>query len=141
MKYKYLFSIISTFALSGCLFSQYMMSDEQAYKWGKEEGITAACLKYSKITDMKNIMNFQYPTVGIMKELRIIAEHTIGESVFGKRYYHIRNDYFFQSSGEARADIIAKARNENSRVSTEICSPYLRHYENTYYQLKAKYGY
>lgn len=140
MKSKLLLSLFSAFTLSGCLFSQYMFTDEDAYKWGKEEGITAACLKYSKITEVKNIMNFQYPNVGMMNELRAFAATTIGESVFGKRYYHIRNEYLYKSSGEARSGIIAKARNENSRVSAEICSPYLRHYENAYYQLKAKYG-
>lgn len=142
MKYKHLLSIISTFTLSGCLFSQYMMSDEQAYKWGKEEGITTACLNYSKIPEVKNLMNLsQYPNVGLVNELRLIAYDTIGTSIYGPRFHQLKRDYLFKKTGESRQAIMDKARNENSRVSAEICSPYLRHYENTYYQLKAKYGY
>lgn len=142
MKSKLLISLFSAFTLSGCLFSQYLVTDEEAYKWGKEEGITMACLKYSKIPEVKNITQFsKAPDIGIMYELRLLAYNTVGESVFGKRFHHIKNDYLFQSSGESRQGIMDKARSENSRVSAELCSPYLRHYENAFYQLKAKYGY
>lgn len=142
MKSKLLISLFSAFTLSGCLFSQYLATDEEAYKVGKEEGITMACLQYSKIPEVRNIPMFsKAPNIGIMNELRQLAYHTIGESVFGKRFYHIKNDALFHSSIESRKDITDKARSENSRVSAELCSPYLRHYENAFYQLKAKYGY
>lgn len=142
MKSKLLISLFSAFTLSGCLFSQYLATDEEAYKVGKEEGITMACLKYSKIPEVRNIAEFsEAPNIGIMNELRQLAYYTIGESVFGKRFYHIKNDALFHSSIKSRQDITDKARSENSRVSAELCSPYLRHYENAFYQLKAKYGY
>lgn len=143
MKSKLLLPLFSAFTLSGCIFfSQYLVTDEEAYKWGKEEAITKACLNYSKIPEVKNLMNLnQYPNVGIVNELRSIAYNTVGESVFGKRYHHIKNDYLFRSSGESRQGIMDKARSENSQVSAELCSPYLRHYENAFYQLKSKYGY
>lgn len=142
MKSKLLISLFSAFTLSGCLFSQYLATDEEVYKWGKEEAITKACLNYSKIPEVKNLMNInQYPNVGIVNELRLIAYNTVGESVFGKRFQHIKNDGLFHYSVESRQDIMDKGSRENSRVSAELCSPYLRHYENAFYQLKAKYGY
>ncbi|QLB18577.1 hypothetical protein [Mannheimia granulomatis] len=142
MKSKLLLSLFSAFTLSGCLFSQYMVTDEEAYKWGKEEGITMACLQYSKIPEVRNIPMFSKASdIGIVYELRQLAYNTVGESVFGQRFHHIKNDYLFHKSGENRQSIMDKARSENSRVSAELCSSYLRHYENAFYQLKGKYGY
>ena len=94
MKFKIALILLSAFSLTGCI-TAYMISDEEAFKLGREEKMTIECLsRYSNISDLKNISNL--PDVGIGERLKFAAKETIGGTVFGQgRYNFIKRDYEF----------------------------------------------
>lgn len=123
-------------SLSGCIFSYYMLSDEEVYNIGKQSAITAKCLDRSHIKDLHNLSN--KPDVGIWGQLRFLARETIGESVLGRRYHDIKRDWFFSNSMNRKEAIFKQALSENINVNSTICKPYLDHYESAYYRLKGR---
>ena len=135
MKFKIALILLSAFSLTGCI-TAYMISDEEAFKLGKEEKMTMECLsRYSNISDLKNISNL--PDVGIGERLKFAAKETIGGTVFGQgRYNFIKRDYIFHKSVENHMDIINKARIINIQPNFQECKLYVEHYENIYRTLK-----
>ncbi|MFZ7306525.1 hypothetical protein ACLSZU_06630 [Avibacterium avium] len=125
-------------SLSGCIFSYYMLSDEDVYNLGKEAAITEKCLNLSHIPDLRNLHN--KPNIGIFGQLWFLRRETIGQKVLGKRYHDIKNDWFFSNSFQRKEGIWKRGfvENLNVNVNSTICKPYLDHYEGAYYRMKGR---
>ncbi|MFZ7197835.1 hypothetical protein [Avibacterium avium] len=125
-------------SLSGCLFSYYMLSDEEVYNLGKESAITVKCLNLSHIPDLHNLQN--KPSIGIFEQLHFLVRETVGQKVLGQRYHEIKNDWFFSNSYQRKEEVWQRgfAENININVNSTICKPYLDHYEGAYYRLKGR---
>ncbi|MDO4698519.1 MAG: hypothetical protein Q4A60_07595 [Pasteurellaceae bacterium] len=136
MNLKHMLIIFPVFSLSGCLFSDYMVSDQEAYQLGKESKITELCLNKSHIQALRNLSN--QPSIGIYSELQFLARETIGSSVLGGRYQAMKRDYLFHSSMDRRKHIFQRAMSDIQQVTSSQCKPYLDHYESAYYRLKAQ---
>ncbi|MDG6232139.1 hypothetical protein P9J70_11765 [Glaesserella parasuis] len=136
MSFKKTFIVFSTLTLSGC-FSTFFISDEEAIKLGREEGMTIQCLKYSQIPELRNVADL--PNVGVVQQLRYFAHETIGSTVFGSgRFNYIKRDYLFQKSVENHQEIINQARANVIKPNKSSCKLYLDTYETPYYRLKAQ---
>lgn len=137
MNLKKLLILLPIFSLTAC-FSTFMISDEEAFKIGKEEKMTELCLmKYSSIPELRSLSSL--PNVGIGMHLNNLAYETIGNTVFGQgRFNYIKRDYIFQKSFKNHEPIIAQGRNININPNIQDCQLYLNHYESAYYRLKAQ---